>query len=103
MGERRTRWVSWGAVGIAAGGAAVLAWQRRQGQLATGEPMVTGGRWARNAALAGVGSKAGGAYALHRARRVFADAERRDELDAEYQLQTAEQVAEALGNLKGAV
>ncbi len=65
---------------------------------------VTGqGRWARNAALAGVGSRAGGSYALHRARRAFAGTERRVELDAAYQLRTAEQVAETLGNLKGAV
>src|SRR5689334_21594699 len=98
MGERRTRWVSSGAVGVAAGGAAVFAWQRRRAEALAEAPMVTGGRWARNAALAGVGSKAGGAYALHRAKRVFADAERREELDAEYQLQTAEQVAEALGD-----
>jgi predicted unusual protein kinase regulating ubiquinone biosynthesis (AarF/ABC1/UbiB family) len=45
----------------------------------------------------------GGAYAAHRARRVFASAERRAELDAELQLRTAEEVAATLGNLKGAM
>lgn len=65
--------------------------------------LASSGRWARNAALASVGSKAGGTYALHRARRLFAAAERRGALDATYQLKTAEQVAETLGNLKGAV
>ncbi len=57
----------------------------------------------RTAQLASIGTKAGANYAVHRARRVFADAERRDELDARFQLKTAEQVAEVLGNMKGAV
>ena len=53
--------------------------------------------------LAAVGSRAGTTYAMHRARRVFAAAGHREELDARYQLRTAEQVAEALGNMKGAL
>ena len=40
---------------------------------------------------------------MHRARRVFAVAERREELDQQFELRTAEQVAEALGNMKGAL
>ena len=60
-------------------------------------------RGARNAALAGVGAKAGGAYALHRARRVFASAERQTELDQAFELKTAESITEALGNMKGAM
>jgi predicted unusual protein kinase regulating ubiquinone biosynthesis (AarF/ABC1/UbiB family) len=60
-------------------------------------------RAARTADVALMGTKAGGAYAVHRARRVFASAERREELDAEHQLRTAEQVAEALGHMKGAL
>ena len=53
--------------------------------------------------MAGVGAKAGGQYALHRARKVFASAERHAELDAAFELQTAESIAEALGNMKGAM
>ena len=63
----------------------------------------SGARATRTAQLAVVGSRAGGSYAVHRARRVFADAGRRDELDARFQLKTAEQVAETLGHMKGAV
>lgn len=57
----------------------------------------------RNARLAGVGAKAGGSYALHRARRAFASAERKETLDTEFELKTAEQVADALGQMKGAL
>ena len=60
-------------------------------------------RSARSAALAGVGAKAGGAYALHRAKRVFASAERQAELDTAFELKTAESITEALGNMKGAM
>jgi predicted unusual protein kinase regulating ubiquinone biosynthesis (AarF/ABC1/UbiB family) len=58
---------------------------------------------ARNARLARLGAQAGGGMAMHRARRVFADAERRDQLDVAFELRTAEQVAEALGQMKGAL
>jgi predicted unusual protein kinase regulating ubiquinone biosynthesis (AarF/ABC1/UbiB family) len=60
-------------------------------------------RLARNARLAGVGARAGRDYALHRARRLFADAATRERLDTEFELRTAEQVAETLGHLKGAL
>lgn len=49
-----------------------------------------------------MGSRAGGAYGLHRARRVFSSSdERREELDRRFEMKTAEQVAESLGNMKG--
>jgi predicted unusual protein kinase regulating ubiquinone biosynthesis (AarF/ABC1/UbiB family) len=57
----------------------------------------------RTAQVAGLGGKAGAGYALHRARRTFASAGRQQDLDAEYELRTAEHVAEALGNMKGAL
>jgi predicted unusual protein kinase regulating ubiquinone biosynthesis (AarF/ABC1/UbiB family) len=53
--------------------------------------------------LARLGSQTGRSLAMHRARRIFADAEQRRELDARFELQTAEQVAQALGNMKGAL
>src|SRR5687768_1357219 len=62
-----------------------------------------GVRHRRTAQLVGLGARSGHAWARHRARRVFADAARRDELDTEFQLRTAEQVAATLGNMKGAM
>ena len=50
-----------------------------------------------------LGARTGGGYAGNRARRVFASAERRAELDTEHELRTAAQVGEALGNMKGAL
>ncbi len=61
------------------------------------------GRAARSARLAGLGARTGGTLAMHRARRIFASAERREALDAEFELRTAEQVAESLGHMKGAL
>ncbi len=60
-------------------------------------------RAGRSLQIAAVSSRAGTTYAVHRARRVFADAGRREALDARYQLRTAEQVADALGHMKGAL
>src|SRR3546814_5277194 len=53
--------------------------------------------------MAGVGAKAGGQWALHRARRAFASAERQQHLDHQFELKTAESITEALGNMKGAM
>ena len=60
-------------------------------------------RASRNAAMAKLAGQVGATTATHRARRVFASAARRDTLDAELQLRTAEQVAATLGNMKGAL
>jgi predicted unusual protein kinase regulating ubiquinone biosynthesis (AarF/ABC1/UbiB family) len=60
-------------------------------------------RAVRNVEIAKLGTKASGSYALHRARRTFASSDQRERLDAEHQLRTAEQVAEALGHMKGAL
>jgi predicted unusual protein kinase regulating ubiquinone biosynthesis (AarF/ABC1/UbiB family) len=57
----------------------------------------------RTATMARMGGKAGATYALHRAKRAFASAERQVELDHEFELRTAEQVADALGHMKGAL
>ena len=58
---------------------------------------------ARNAALLRVGGRAGTDYAIHRARRRFASAERRTELDTAQELRSAAQVTDALGDMKGAL
>ncbi len=66
-------------------------------------PVGTSTRAQRSAAMAGIGAKAGGDYALHRARRAFASAERQVFLDHQFELKTAEAITEALGNMKGAM
>jgi len=93
---------------VAAFGAAAAAYLavKRAGEKEGREratPVASTTRVARTADVARLGTKAGGSYAVHRARRVFASAERKDELDAAHQLKTAEQVAEALGHMKGAL
>ena len=57
----------------------------------------------RNLRLARLGARGGGRYAVHRARKTFASAERKTELDTRFQLRTAEDVARELGNMKGAM
>jgi predicted unusual protein kinase regulating ubiquinone biosynthesis (AarF/ABC1/UbiB family) len=75
---------------LAAGGAVVLA-RRARGSV----------RAARNIETARMGARVGAGWAAHQARRVFVSAERREALDAEYELRSAEEVAAALGNMKG--
>jgi predicted unusual protein kinase regulating ubiquinone biosynthesis (AarF/ABC1/UbiB family) len=65
-------------------------------------PVSKVGRAARNAQIAGLGSKVGARWGAHKARRVFADAERKEELDRAFELKTAEDVVKRLGNMKGA-
>jgi predicted unusual protein kinase regulating ubiquinone biosynthesis (AarF/ABC1/UbiB family) len=90
-------------VALLGGAAAMVAWAvaRRRREIVA--PVHHTGRAARNVKVAGLGAKVGTSYAMHRARRAFASAPRRVELDAEHQLRTAEQVAETLGNMKGAL
>ena len=57
----------------------------------------------RNLRLVRLGVRGGGRYALHRARRTFASAERKEALDTSFQLRTAEDVTRELGNMKGAM
>jgi predicted unusual protein kinase regulating ubiquinone biosynthesis (AarF/ABC1/UbiB family) len=65
-------------------------------------PLSRVGRAARNAQLAGLGGKVGARWGAHKARSVFANAERKQELDREFELKTAEDVVKRLGNMKGA-
>jgi predicted unusual protein kinase regulating ubiquinone biosynthesis (AarF/ABC1/UbiB family) len=80
------------------------AWWRARTR-GTGSPraMSRTNRLDRNLALVGLGARAGSSYASHRAVRLFADAERRAALDTAFELRTAEQVAETLGQMKGAL
>lgn len=65
-------------------------------------PLGKVGRAARNVQIAGLGSRVGARWGVNKARRVFADAERKEELDREFELKTAEDVVKRLGNMKGA-
>ncbi|HEX4901232.1 MAG TPA: AarF/ABC1/UbiB kinase family protein [Acidimicrobiales bacterium] len=58
---------------------------------------------ARRRQLATLGGRTGGALAVHKARRTFAGAERREHLDMEFEMRTAAQIAETLGHMKGAM
>lgn len=60
-------------------------------------------RSARSARLAALATRRASASAVHRARRVFASAERRAVLDTAHQLRSAADVAAALGQMKGAL
>jgi predicted unusual protein kinase regulating ubiquinone biosynthesis (AarF/ABC1/UbiB family) len=94
------------AAGAAAAVGGAVLYRRRNRAGATGAaagPVGATTRVQRSALLAGTATKVGGGWAADRARRVFADAERREAIDEARQLKTAEQVAETLGNLKGAM
>ena len=57
----------------------------------------------RNARLARMGVKVGGTYATTAARKTFASTKRRNELDRAREIKTAQQVADELGQMKGAL
>ncbi|MCU0269455.1 MAG: AarF/ABC1/UbiB kinase family protein [Acidimicrobiales bacterium] len=106
--DRARRFLAVGAGGALVGAVGLAVWRaRRRGaappETGTGVAVRHRSLGARNARLVGVGARASGALAVHRARRVFADAERREHLDREFELRTAEQVADALGQMKGAL
>ena len=80
------------AAGLAVGAGVALAALKRTRRSA---------RAARTLELARASSRMGAGWAAHRARRVFASAARREELDASFELRSAEEVAAVLGNMKG--
>lgn len=87
----------------AAGGAATAGWAVRRAASGRQRGALRASRLARNAQLARLGVGVGGAYASTGARKLFASAERRIELDKELELRSAEQVAARLGQMKGAL
>ncbi len=64
---------------------------------------LTTDRARRTAQLARMGARTGTDFVGMKARGVLASDERREELRAEFELRSAEQVADALGNMKGAM
>jgi predicted unusual protein kinase regulating ubiquinone biosynthesis (AarF/ABC1/UbiB family) len=98
-GVRRAAALGVGAVAVA-GVVAARELRRRRAQV--GDWSLAGG--ARRAlTILHLGRRTGRDYALHRARRVFADAERREHLDMQFEMRTAAQVTETLGHMKGAM
>jgi hypothetical protein len=102
------------ALGVAAGRRIAATLDRRRAP-GVGDDGGTGGshpidghpvrgrtRVQRRLELARLGSRTGADFAVHRARRVFAGAARQAELDTRFELRTADAVADALGNMKGA-
>ena len=92
---------SLGALGASA--AAVAAWRWRSEDDLDGHhsPVRHLSAKARRREVARVTSKTGGSYAVHRARRRFASEEKKRDLDRRFELKTADQVVETLGNMKG--
>jgi predicted unusual protein kinase regulating ubiquinone biosynthesis (AarF/ABC1/UbiB family) len=89
-----------GLFGVAIG-LVVWAWKRRGGGEGAAPIGLDASRATRTGELAKVGAKAGATYVAHRAQSAMASDERKVELQAAYELKSAEQVAETLGNMKG--
>ncbi|MET0146314.1 MAG: AarF/ABC1/UbiB kinase family protein [Ilumatobacteraceae bacterium] len=102
-----SRWVLAAAatvgVAVAAAGAATMARRVRRGGGGRSGPIRRTSRAGRNAELARMGLAVGSTYASTGARKLFASADRRAALDDARRLRSAEQVAERLGNMKGAL
>lgn len=94
--KKLIRWLA--ILGIIGGGAEL--WRRQSDSGATVSSVDSLGR---NATVAGMGVRAGSRWATTQARKTFASAERREELDAEFEMKTTEDVVASLGNLKGAM
>lgn len=91
-------------IGLAAIAAfARTLWQRQGDSVTERWQQLRTSRLQRNADLLRLGASVGGAYASTAARKLFADAERRVELDRAFELRSAEAVTERLGNMKGAL
>jgi len=76
----------------------VLLRQREHSAIGGGSGGLT-----RNVKVAGIGARTSGRWAMTRAKKTFASAERRVELDGQFELATTEDVVASLGNLKGAM
>ncbi len=86
-----------GAAAVVGGVVTLLRRRRDHG------PVRHGRRAVRNLRIALLALRTGGSWAAYRTRRAFADAGEQRELDTRFELRTAEQVAETLGQMKGAL
>src|SRR6187401_3470622 len=96
MRRSSMRRVSFATLALAVATFVAVAMRRERQHLRTS-------RRQRTADVARLGATVGANYAGTAARKVFASAERRIELDRERELRTAEAVTERLGNMKGAL
>ncbi|MFM8389073.1 MAG: ABC1 kinase family protein, partial [Actinomycetota bacterium] len=69
----------------------------------TDSPLSSRRRLGRNAEIAKLGAKVGANYATTAARKLFASAERKQALDHSREMKNATEIAERLGNMKGAL
>lgn len=88
---------------VVAGTVAVRSLKARRSTPRRGPLHLPTARVDRTAAVAGIGARAGTGYVAMRARSALASDRRREELRARFELRTAEQVAEMLGGMKGAL
>jgi predicted unusual protein kinase regulating ubiquinone biosynthesis (AarF/ABC1/UbiB family) len=86
-----------------AAGATRAVTRRRGGPGRSAHPVLGRARARRNLEVARLGARVGRRYATTSARKVFASAARRAELDRERELRTAADVAATLGQMKGAL
>ncbi|MBM3662093.1 MAG: AarF/ABC1/UbiB kinase family protein [Actinobacteria bacterium] len=93
----------WAGVATVGGLGVGLWWLRRRDGDEVSGPVSAADRLQRTSRVASAGARAGAGYVTMRAKALGADAERRSELEAEFQLRTAEQVAATLGGMKGAM
>ena len=69
----------------------------------TRSPLSARGRLGRNTEIAKLGVKVSANYATTAARKLFASAERKEALDHSREMKNAAEIAERLGNMKGAL
>jgi predicted unusual protein kinase regulating ubiquinone biosynthesis (AarF/ABC1/UbiB family) len=96
--SHRSRWMLTGAAVITVVAAWAMA-NRRKPTLHA----VHRSRLGRNTRLARLGARVGTTYATTAARKTFASTQRREELDRHRELRSAQQVADELGHMKGAL
>jgi len=92
-----------GALALVGTAAAVVSLRRRSRTSSGAGRHLHRSRLRRNGQLARMGARVGSTYATTAARKTFASAERREELDRHRELRSAQQVAEELGHMKGAL
>jgi predicted unusual protein kinase regulating ubiquinone biosynthesis (AarF/ABC1/UbiB family) len=88
-------------LGVASAAAGVAYKKFRASKSSAIPALANTSRTARTVELAKVGAQTSATYAVHQAKRAVASDERKEELDRQFELKSAEQVAEALGNMKG--
>ncbi len=106
MSRARRRWIAtaaFSALAAAVGAAAMASASRHRGLGGARHAITLRNRSGRNAQLARLGVQVGATYASTSARKIFASSERRIELDHERELRTAGQIADRLGQMKGAL